>query len=197
MKKLLLLMIACYWSCAECAAQSGLYKGVGTVVFEAGAPLSLIKGTSEAATGTVNLETGKLHFDVPISSFEFLNSLMHERFNNKYMNSHRHRKATFTGEISERKPTRKSNELYVTATGILSIHGVARKRTIKGLLIRNGNTWQLLSDFAVNLEDHHIEAPKLSSGYGAYTMQVSLRMLLNPVKGTPQQTSAFRRISLK
>ena len=197
MKKLLLLMIACCWGCAESAAQTGLYKGIGTVVFEAGAPLSLIKGTSEAATGAVNLETGKLRFDVPITSFEFLNSLMHERFNSKYMHSHRHRKATFTGEISERKPTAKSNELYVTATGTLTIHGVARKRTIKGLLVQNGNIWQLLSDFAVNLEDHHIEAPKLSSGYGANTMQVSLRMPLKPVKGTPQQATALRRLSVR
>ena len=197
MKKLLLLVIACYWSCAESVAQNGLYKGIGTVVFEAGAPLSLIKGTSEAASGAVNLETGKLRFDVPITSFEFLNSLMHERFNSTYMHSHRYRKATFTGEISDRKPAAKINETYVTATGILTIHGVARKRTIKGLLVQTSNGWKLLSDFAVNLDDHHIKAPKLSSGYGASTMQVSLRMPLTPVKGTPQQASAFRKLSLK
>lgn len=197
MKKLLLFAICFYWICQDSTAQSGIYKGIGTIVFEAGAPLSLIKGTSEAANGTIDLESGKFRFDVPITSFQFLNSLMYERFNDKYMQSHRFQKATFTGEITEKGPAGKSGETKVTATGILTIHGVSKKRTIAGLLVQKGNSWQLVSDFAVELEDHHIKAPQLSSGYGANTMQVSLQMPLKPVNKAPQQIAAAKKLSLK
>jgi hypothetical protein len=197
MKKLLLIVLSLCWLYPEAVAQSGIYKGTGIIIFEAGAPLSLIKGTSEAANGTIDLETGKFRFDVPITSFQFLNSLMHERFNDKYMQSSRFQKATFAGKITEKKPGNSIGETKVTATGTLTIHGVSQKRTITGLLIQKGNAWQLVSDFPIKLADHHIQAPKLSSGYGANTMNVSLQMPLQPVDPVPQQIAAAKKLSLK
>ncbi|WP_018476978.1 YceI family protein [Pontibacter roseus] len=198
MKKLLLLIISICWLSSESIAQANIYKGIGTIVFEAGAPLSLIKGTSEAANGVIDLETGKFRFDVPINSFQFLNSLMHERFNDKYMQSHRFQRAIFTGEITDRKPIANGKGTKLTATGTLTIHGVSQKRTIIGILSQKGDVWQLASDFMVNLEDHHIQAPKLSSGYGAHTMQVALQMPLKQQGSTPQQPiAASRKLSLK
>jgi hypothetical protein len=197
MKKLLLFVIGFYWICQYSTAQSGIYKGMGTIVFEAGAPLSLIKGTSEAANGTLDLESGKFRFDVPVTSFQFLNSLMQERFNDKYMQSHRFHKATFKGEITKKGPAGINGETRVTATGVLTIHGVSRKRTISGLLVQKGNSWQLVSNFAVKLADHHIQAPRLNSGYGANTMQVSLQMPLKPVNDPLQQIAAAKKATLK
>lgn len=194
MKKLLLFIVSACWLLPLGAhAQQGIYKGTGTIVFEAGAPFSLIKGTSQAANGTVDLESGKLKFDVPITSFEFLNSLMHERFNDKYMQSHKFQKATFVGEIIEKGPVSGKGETKVTAAGILTIHGVAKKRTITGTLRRQGTAWQLITDFDVQLADHHIKAPKLSSGYGASTMNVSLQMPLSPLNPTAPQIAAAKK----
>jgi polyisoprenoid-binding protein YceI len=190
-------MISCCCICFGSLAQSGIYKGIGTIVFEAGAPLSLIKGTSEAANGTIDLETGKLRFDVPITSFQFMNSLMHERFNDKYMQSHKYQKATFSGEITQKSPVSNGTQTKVTATGTLTIHGVSQKRTIQGLLVQKGNSWQLVSDFAVILKDHHIQAPTLNSGYGANTMQVSLLMPLKAVQAAPQHAALFPRLNRK
>ncbi|MBX0334815.1 YceI family protein [Pontibacter sp. HSC-14F20] len=197
MKKLLLVVCSLYWLLPQAQAQTGTYKGIGTIVFEAGAPLSLIKGTSESANGLIDLETGKFRFDVPITSFQFMNSLMHERFNDKYMQSGRFQKATFVGRITEKGPVSAKGEARVTAAGILTIHGVAKKRTITGTLIQKGNTWQLLTDFPVKLADHHIQAPRLSSGYGASTMKVSLKMPLMPADPEPQQMVAARKFSFK
>lgn len=186
-------MISSCLVCSYSLAQTGIYKGIGTIVFEAGAPLSLIKGTSEAANGTIDLETGKFRFDVPITSFQFLNSLMHERFNDKYMQSHKYQRATFTGEITDKRPATNGNPTKVTATGTLTIHGVSRKRTIQGILVQKGNSWQLLSDFVVDLKDHHIAVPKLNSGYGANTMQVSLQMPLKALAAAPQHVALQRK----
>ncbi|MBF8961668.1 YceI family protein [Pontibacter sp. FD36] len=197
MKKLLLFVCILYGMIPQTQAQTGTYKGIGTIVFEAGAPLSLIKGTSESANGLIDLETGKFRFDVPITSFRFLNSLMQERFNDKYMQSSRYQKATFVGRIIDKGPISAKGEAKVTATGTLTIHGVAKKRTITGTLVQSGNTWQLLTDFPVKLADHHIQAPKLSSGYGASTMNVSLKMPLSPTTPDPQQIAAAKKLSIK
>ncbi|PKV66604.1 YceI family protein [Pontibacter ramchanderi] len=197
MKKLVLIVCSLYWLTPLAQAQTGTYKGIGTIVFEAGAPLSLIKGTSEAANGLIDLETGKFRFDVPINSFQFLNSLMHERFNDKYMQSSRFQKATFVGRITEKGPVSAKGEAKVTAAGILTIHGVAQKRTISGTLVQKGNTWQLVTDFPVKLADHHIQAPRLSSGYGASTMNVSLKMPLEPAEPEPQQIIAIKKFSFR
>lgn len=197
MKKLLLLALSLCWLLPQGMAQTGVYKGIGTIVFEAGAPLSLIKGTSEAANGTLDLETGKFRFDVPITSFQFLNSLMHERFNDKYMQSNRFQKATFTGLIKEKGPVTAKGEMKVTASGTLTIHGVSKKRTIEGTLVQKGGAWQLISDFPVKLADHHIQAPKLSDGYGASTMNVSLQMPLRPTNESPQQIAVAKKIATR
>lgn len=197
MKKLLLLALSLCWLLPQGIAQSGIYKGIGTIVFEAGAPLSLIKGTSESAKGTLDLETGKFRFDVPISSFQFLNSLMHERFNDKYMQSRRFQKAIFTGKITDRQPATAKGEMKVTATGTLTIHGVSKRRTITGILVQQGDTWKLISDFAVKLADHHIQAPKLSSGYGAKMMNVSIQIPLQPIDTPPRQIAAAKKLSIK
>ncbi|SIT91534.1 YceI family protein [Pontibacter indicus] len=197
MKKLLLFVCTLCWLLPPAQAQTGTYKGIGTIVFEAGAPLSLIKGTSESANGLINLETGKFSFDVPITSFQFLNSLMQERFNDKYMKSSRYHKATFVGRIIDKGPVSAKGEAKVTAAGILTIHGVARKRTIEGTLVQKGNNWQLITAFPVELSDHHIQAPRLSSGYGASTMNVSLRMPLSPTDPDPQQIVAVKKFGFR
>lgn len=197
MKKLLLIVCSLCWLLPQAQAQTGSYKGIGTIVFEAGAPLSLIKGTSESANGLVDLETGKFRFDVPITSFQFLNSLMQERFNDKYMQSGRFQKATFVGKITEKGPFSAKGEAKVTAAGILTIHGVSKKRTITGTIVQKGNSWQLITDFPVKLADHHIQAPKLSSGYGASTMHVSLKMPLTPTEPEPQQIVAIKKFSFR
>lgn len=198
MKKLLLIVFySLYWLLPQAQAQTGTYKGIGTIVFEAGAPFNLIKGTSESANGLIDLETGKFRFDVPITSFQFLNSLMQERFNDKYMQSGRFQKATFVGKITEKGPISAKGEAKVTAAGILTIHGVSKKRTITGTIVQKGNTWQLVTDFPVKLADHHIQAPRLSSGYGASTMNVSLKMPLTPTEPEPQQIMAIKKFSFK
>lgn len=157
--------------------QQQTYNGNGQVSFSAGAPLDLIKGVSSEITGSIDLETGKIHFVIPIKSFQFANSLMQERFNDKYMESGRYSKATFTGKlINYALNTRKE----VTAQGVLTVHGVSQKRTIKGTLIRNGNKLVLQSAFVVSTKAHHIESPKLTNAYMAENIDVQLNMLLLP-----------------
>ena len=172
---LLLTLLLCFE--VSFAQQQQTYNGNGQVYFSAGAPLDLIKGVSSEIAGSIDLETGKIYFEIPIKSFQFANSLMQERFNDKYMESARYSKATFTGKLLNYTANAKKE---VTAQGILTVHGVSKKRTIKGTLVRNGDKLILQSAFIVSTKAHHIESPKLTNAYMAESIDVRLNMLLLP-----------------
>lgn len=182
MRRILPLLYLLFCLCHGIQAQQQLYNGTGTVSFAAGAPLSLIKGTSAEAVGTVSLQSHKLYFEVPVASFQFANSMMQERFNDKYMDSKRFPKAVFEGELTEAGG-------QVEARGTLTVHGVSRRRNIAGTLVRQGDRLLLKTDFTVNTSDHHIAAPKLTGQSMAEQINVQLEMLLLPVQGSRNQLS--------
>ncbi|GAB3201619.1 hypothetical protein ABID22_001433 [Pontibacter aydingkolensis] len=187
MKPLFMLLLT-YLLCWQVSlGQQNSYTGNGQVTFSAGAPLDLIKGTSTAITGSINQVTGKVYFEIPVKSFQFANSLMEERFNNKYMKTDRHPKATFIGEVTSFS----QNSKEVTAHGILSIHGVSKRRSIKGTLVKEGGKFILKSGFVVSTKDHHIESPKLTGGFMAEHINVNLHLQLIPENVTPQVATVY------
>ena len=188
--KLLFTLALTYLLCWQVSfGQQNLYTGNGQVTFSAGAPLELIKGTSQEIKGSINPETGKVYFEIPIKSFQFANSLMQERFNDKYMQADRHPKATFNGRVTEFSHDSKE----VTAYGTLTIHGITRKRSIKGTLTRDGNEFILQTLFTVNTKDHHIESPRLISGLVADEVNVNLRLQLTQEHNTARMISMNQR----
>ena len=174
MKPLFILLLTFLLCWKVSLGQQHIYTGNGQVTFSGAAPLDLIKGTSSEITGSIDLETGKVYFEIPIKSFEFPNSLMHERFNDKYMKSNRHPKAIFKGQLINFS----QNSKAVTVNGTLLVHGVAKRRSIKGTLVRHGNGFILQSLFVVNTKDHHIDSPKLTNGFMAENINVDLRLQL-------------------
>jgi hypothetical protein len=187
MRSLFLLLLCLCCQCYSSMAQTNILKGTGSVSFAAEGPLNLIKATSSSAGGSVNTETGKIRFEAPSSSFQFAISLMQERFNDKYMQSSRHPRATFAGELVGVTLPLQEITQEVVAKGILTIHGVPQKRTIKGTLTKQGNALLLVADFAVYLEDHAIEAPKLTAGVAAEKINVLVDMLLQPAGNSAPQ----------
>ncbi|MFD2246059.1 YceI family protein [Pontibacter ruber] len=180
MRSLFLLLLCLCCQCFSSLAQNNILKGTGSVSFAANGPLNLIKATSPSAGGFIDTRTGKIRFEAASASFQFAISLMQERFNDKYMQSSRHPRATFVGELVGVTLPLQEITQEVMAKGILTIHGIPQKRTIKGTLTRHGDALQLVADFAVNLQDHAIEAPKLTSGVAAENINVLVDMLLQP-----------------
>lgn len=182
-----LYTIFCLYLFIPVLAQAQLYSGTGTVRLSAAAPFSMVEGTSAEATGAMHLQNQKLYFEVPVSSFLFSNYLVQEHFQDKYMHSKRYPKATFAGTL-----TRNGNE--AEATGTLTIHGVGHQRTIQGILEEKNGQLLLHANFTVNMADHQIQAPRLTSGTMSETVTIDLQMPLKPQQGSRQQLSMLRRI---
>ena len=73
------------------------------------------------------------------------------------------------------KDTFKKDGTYeVEVSGILTIHGVTKKRTIKGILTKNKEALSVVSEFDVALADYNIKIPKMVIKNIAENVQVKV-----------------------
>lgn len=98
-------------------------------------------------------------FKVPIQSFTFRNGLMQEHFNENYMESDKYPHATFKGKIVEDVDLSRDGTYKVSASGILSVHGVSKARTITGVIVVKNGQMMLNASFVVPVADHKIDIP--------------------------------------
>jgi hypothetical protein len=133
----------------------------GNVSFFSETPAMNIEANSQVLSSIISPDNNTLAFSVQNTSFHFKNALMEEHFNEKYIESDKYPRSSFSGKINEQIDLRKEGVYKVTATGKLNIHGVEQLRTISGDLTISKNKLHLNSSFMVKLVDHKIEVPTL------------------------------------
>ena len=127
--------------------------------FFSSATLEDITATTTKGKSVVDLSNGKIGFSIPIKSFEFAKSLMQEHFNEKYLESEKFPKATFSGQI-ENWENNMSIEKAV-ASGSLTIHGVSKELKSEGSVMFTKSKLVITAKFNVRLEDFDVEVPSL------------------------------------
>jgi polyisoprenoid-binding protein YceI len=150
----------------------------GNVSFYSKAPLEDIEAHSQQMSGIIKADTREVAFSMPMKSFQFKKSLMQQHFNEKFIESDKYPKATFTGKLTDNTDLSKPGTYNVSVQGKLTIHGVTKERTIKGTVVSDGNKLQLTSDFKVKVADHNIRIPKLVFENIAEVVDVKLDMTL-------------------
>lgn len=134
----------------------------GEITFFSNAPLEDISAKNSRVISMINQGSKELVVRVPVNQFEFPNKLMQQHFNENYLESERYPYATFKGKITDEIDFSKPGTYDATAVGVLSIHGVEQKRTLKGkMAIASDGSVQLTTGFSVALADHKIDIPKL------------------------------------
>lgn len=132
--------------------------------FTSEAQLELIKAVSNTVRGLIDPTTNQFAFTIDVSSFQGFNStLQREHFNEKYMESEKYPKATFTGKIIEQVDFLSDGAYDVRAKGDLDIHGVKQTRIIKGKISVKNGMLKLNATFDVPLSDHNISIPTVVS----------------------------------
>jgi polyisoprenoid-binding protein YceI len=133
----------------------------GTINFFSKAPLEDIDAKNDKVTSLLNSSTNEIAVRVPIQEFQFRNKLMQGHFNENYLESEKYPYATFKGKVNETIDYGKPGNYDVSATGVLNIHGVNQKRTLKGKMQITENNILLDTKFEVLLVDHKIKIPTL------------------------------------
>lgn len=162
MKTWILLLAFFGASTLQVAGQDAIFSTKeGSITFFSGAPLEDIEAKNSKTISLLNTGNGEIAVRVPIDQFQFRNKLMQEHFNENYMESERYPHATFKGKINENIDFRKPGIYDVSATGVLNIHGVNKKRLLKGRLQVTDEGFTLNTKFDVLLADHKIKIPRL------------------------------------
>jgi hypothetical protein len=164
----------------------------GLVTFFSSAPLEDIEALNREVAAVFELGTGKLAFSIPMRSFQFLNPLMQEHFNENYAESDKYPRSRFTGTLQS-VPTEeqlRSGPQPVVAQGQLTIHGVTRKVKIPGSMYLRNNELVVTTKFVIAPAHYRIKIPALVRNNIAKSIDVSIALSCPPAPALPAAAPA-------
>ncbi|MBX7243810.1 MAG: YceI family protein [Bacteroidia bacterium] len=111
------------------SASDGIFKTeTGKVGFVSKASLENIKATSDKLRGVIDINSRRLAFTVPVSTFEGFNSpLQKTHFNENYLQTAIFPNANFEGKLIDVVSLQKDGTYNVKSVGKLTIHGVGKE----------------------------------------------------------------------
>ena len=151
----------------------------GEVSFFSSTPIYDISAVNNQMTCVLDIESGSVSFRIPILGFNFPNGLMQEHFNENYMESDIYPNASFKGKINrwnELKLSDKPQEVLLNGT--MTIHGVSKVVSEKGIISMKNNVVIGSSDFLITVADYNIQIPKLVRDKIAKTVSVDTKLIL-------------------
>lgn len=135
----------------------------GRASFYSKAPLEDIEAHTDQALCVLDASSGEVAASLLMKSFQFAKALMQEHFNEKYVESDKYPKATFTGRITNLADIDLAQNGTYTAQveGEVTIHGVTKPLTTDVELNVQDNTIRATSSFSLRVKDFKITIPTL------------------------------------
>jgi polyisoprenoid-binding protein YceI len=151
----------------------------GVITFFSEAAIENIKAENRKASSMLDAQTSDIAFSVPIKEFQFQKKLMQEHFNEKYLESEKFPKSTFSGKLSG-LDRQAAGVQQVKATGKLIIHGVTKNIELSGTAEIQSGTIVLKSKFIIKMEDYNIKIPQLMWQNIAEQVEVTVEFTYKP-----------------
>ncbi|WP_071595176.1 YceI family protein [Hymenobacter aerophilus] len=180
---LLLAVLLLHGALAPSAQAQGKYMTQeGTASFFSTSIIEDIEATTKQVSAIFDLQSGQLAFSIPVKSFTFKRTLMQEHFNENYMESDKHPKATFRGRIVGLDMGKLIKEgQRVSVEGDITIHGVTRRLTVPGSLSFHQGSLLVNAYFSVSPADYGIEIPRLVRENIARIVGIKVNLICEPV----------------
>jgi hypothetical protein len=182
MKNIFLLFLFTLFSLST-IAQSRYITRPGHISFFSKAPLENIEAHNYQANSIFDIEKGELAFSVLMRGFQFEKALMQEHFNENFIESHIHPRASFTGKILDYEQVNLAEgvENRVSVAGELTIRGITKQITAEGTMQRKGKNIVARSTFPATVSDYEIRIPAVVRNNIAEVVDVTVDILLEPV----------------
>lgn len=149
------------------------------ITFFSDAVIEDITATNRKVGSILNMQTFEIVFSVPINEFQFRKKLMQEHFNEKYLETEKFPKSTFSGTITGLNLTVQGVQ-SVSASGKLTIHGVTTPVVIPGTAEVQAGKLFLKSTFIIKLADYNITIPQLMWQNIAEQVEVTVDFTYKP-----------------
>lgn len=151
----------------------------GIITFFSEAALENIKAENRSTASVFDATTGEIAFVVPNNQFQFEKKLMQQHFNEKYMESEKYPRSTFSGSL-EGFDASKPGEQQVKAVGKMFIHGVTQPVEIPGVIAVSPQGITMKSTFMIRLADYKIKIPQLLWQNIAEQVEVTVNLAYKP-----------------
>ncbi len=156
----------------------------GHIRFFSSTPVEDIEAHNRQVNSALDQQSGEFVFRVLIKSFQFEKALMQEHFNENYMESDKYPNASFSGTVVNIKDVDfEKNGVYpVTVEGDLTIRGITKKISERGILEVIDGKVSGKSTFNVLLADYGIKVPAAVTNNIARSIQVDVDVLLSKLE---------------
>ena len=176
-KKIITLLFVLY---SVCSFSQKYISRNGSVQFNASTPLETINPINNYVSSVFNSENGEIVFQMNMISFKFKKSLMESHFNEKYLESEKYPKSTFTGKITDWNSSMLDGHHHnVTAVGKITIHGIEKEIEVKGSIQKNNKNITINSDFELIISDFEIKISRLVRDKISKKVKVEVNINLN------------------
>lgn len=149
------------------AAEYHVNKSAKNLVkFISDAPVEKIEGVTGQIDGYLYwdgddmLNRSQLYFTVDLNSLDTGIGLRNRHMRENYLQTDQFPNTDFKGKLTMAVKVSET-EYQVTAEGVLFIHGVEQPLAVQGKMIKDGDSFRIISEFAVKLSDYKIEIPSI------------------------------------
>jgi len=187
MKKQIALILVLAVSMADTNAQNIYSTDNGHVSFYSKAPITDVDAANEKVNVELNKSTKALSINMAMKDFKFKSAKMGRDAEKNYIETDAYPTAGFTGRLNGTIDYDKPGSYPATANGKLSIHGVEKEISEKGVVIVQKGQVRLESQFKVKLKDYNIKTPKIL-GHEMTEEDILVKIKANLTEGASKPT---------
>ncbi len=183
--KNLLILILLFVMLSEAQAQEKYFTKAGFAKFYSDAPLEDIEAINNKVQSIIDMQKNDIVINVPITGFQFGNSLMQEHFNENYLESEKFPSAAFQGyfESQTAADMSKPGVYEVIVKGNMTIHGVTKRLSTVGVIKVGDNKIIASTVFNIKVADYEIKIPTMVFRNIAEEVEVTVELQYLPFKG--------------
>lgn len=177
MKKFLLILAI---TCQLSGFAQKMFTRSGVIKFEASMPaFEEIAATNNSVSCVFDKTNGDIATLALMKAFKFKSPLMEEHFNENYVKSSIHPKATYKGKVIGFDMSKFSGGKATFDTeGDLTIHGVTKKVKTKIVFMISGDKLVAKCNFSIKPQDYNIEIPSVVKSKIAENIKIDVNFTL-------------------
>ena len=179
MNKLFLLFLFSALFFTQISAQNQFIARQGQVSFFSYASVENIEAKNNQALSILDLEKKEIAVSMLMRAFVFKKNLMHEHFNESYIESDVFPKATFEGKIIDFDPLASGVQTKLIK-GTITIRGISKEISIKTSISKTPKGFYLDGEFSLVVKDFEIKIPPILSNNIAKIVSVKIKIQYLP-----------------
>jgi len=156
-----------------------LIERQGQITFFSYTSVENIQATNNQARSLFNPETNQIAVSILMRAFVFKKSLMHEHFNESYIESDLYPKATFNGSIIDFDAKTNSAQTKIIK-GDFTLKNKTKPVEIKAKITKTNNGYNIEGRLDVLIDDYNINVPPLLSPNISKKIEVSFNFNYAP-----------------